>query len=240
MFPIYSAALPCGHVASKIFWYIMAFLFTCDCLTSSDSYQMEDVASIKCSEQVRKGLPGCEHLAVMACHRDPSTVSCMERCEGTLPCCLKMCKASCSGCRSLALQRTQLLGGRVSRTYHTSHSCGLLLPCQHACGLDCVKGHTCNTKCLQRCRQRCAHQECSKPCSEPCAPCMKPCEWSCAHFICPMPCGSVRATYHRVTHRTEIDRLSYRSALGFLAMSCVRSLYNAAILVPPVRYKQLL
>ncbi|KAI1789279.1 hypothetical protein LXA43DRAFT_590107 [Ganoderma leucocontextum] len=176
MFPVYSVALPCGHTASKAF-----------------CYQLDDLATVKCSVQVRKELPGCEHSAIMACFRDPNLVSCLEPCGRTLQCCSTMCKASCSGCRSLTLQRTQpsSSSGKVSRTHHVGHPCERLLPCQHACGLGCVKGHACNTVCRQPCRQRCPHNECSESCSEPCAPCREPCKWSCAHFTCPLPCGSI-------------------------------------------------
>ena len=152
---------------------------------------LEDLASVKCSKQVRKELPGCEHSAMVACHQDPATVHCFEPCGGTLQCCSRTCKAFCSVCQAQTTQHNGVVAGRLSRTHHVGHPCERLLYCQHKCGRDCAKEHQCNTECRQTCRQRCAHHKCLEPCFKPCAPCMKECEWSCPHFTCPVLCGSV-------------------------------------------------
>ncbi|TBU41804.1 hypothetical protein BD309DRAFT_964525 [Dichomitus squalens] len=173
-FPMYSVTLPCGHTASKV-----------------PCHKLQDLYSVQCTKQVLKKLPGCEHSAIVACHEDPANAWCSEPCGGKLQCCSRTCKASCSDCRSLTVQRTQPAVGKMSRTYHIGHPCERLLYCQHQCGLDCAREHQCNTKCSQTCRQQCVHHKCAKPCSEPCAPCMEPCQWSCPHFTCPVLCGSI-------------------------------------------------
>lgn len=164
------------------------------------SHTLEKLQTVKCQKQVVKKLPGCEHSAATACHRDPSTVSCMEQCSGTLPCCTKTCKATCSSCRSLTIQQTPVQTiGKVARTHHTEHPCERLLYCEHKCGIQCHSKDTdCNSSCRQPCRQQCEHHKCPKPCSEPCAPCMEPCSWLCAHMACPVLCGSVRRLHNRM------------------------------------------
>ncbi|KAI1789230.1 hypothetical protein LXA43DRAFT_1155066 [Ganoderma leucocontextum] len=173
-FPMYSIPLPCGHTAPKV-----------------PCHMLEELASVKCSKQVRKQLPSCEHSAMVACHEDPATVHCFEPCGGTLQCCSRTCKAFCSACQSQTIQHGGAVAGRVSRTHHVGHPCERLLYCQHKCGRDCAKEHQCNTECRQACRQQCPHHKCLEPCFKPCAPCMKECEWSCAHFTCPVLCGSI-------------------------------------------------
>lgn len=160
-------------------------------LSLRDSYQLEQLPSVKCAKQVRKPLPDCEHSAMMPCHRDPATVSCREPCTGALECCSKSCKASCGDCQALNLEAEWGQGGKIVRTHHVPHPCERPMYCQHNCGLPCSREHECNTKCKAPCRQQCVHHSCPKPCSEPCAPCMEPCIWSCAHFSCPVLCGSV-------------------------------------------------
>ena len=144
---------------------------------------------------MRKQLPGCEHSAMVACHRDPATVHCLEPCGGTLQCCSRNCKAHCSACQSQTTQHRAAgeaaVATRATRTHHVGHPCERLLYCQHKCGRDCAKEHECNTECRQACRQQCTHHKCKEPCFKPCAPCMKECEWACAHFKCPVLCGSV-------------------------------------------------
>ncbi|KAI8974770.1 hypothetical protein BD414DRAFT_424028 [Trametes punicea] len=172
-FPMYKVILPCGHVAEKV-----------------PCYKLEDLGTVKCLHQVRKALPGCEHSAMIACHRDPTTITCKAPCKGVMECCSKLCKASCGDCQ--ALNTPQLIGGnKITRTHHASHPCQRLLYCQHECGLPCSQEHECNTKCNGPCRQQCEHHHCPKPCAEPCAPCMEPCNWSCPHFSCSVPCGSI-------------------------------------------------
>ncbi|KXN82337.1 NFX1-type zinc finger-containing protein 1 [Leucoagaricus sp. SymC.cos] len=175
-FPMYKVALPCGHIAAKV-----------------PCHLLEDLGSIKCHERVRKRLPGCEHTAITACHRDPSSVRCLEPCGQPLQCCTKTCKSACSSCRSLTIHHTaSQTTGRIARSHHTAHPCERMLYCEHKCGLDChPKDQNCNPSCQQTCRQQCVHHKCPKPCSEPCSPCMEPCTWSCAHLSCPVLCGSI-------------------------------------------------
>ncbi|PIL26781.1 hypothetical protein GSI_11117 [Ganoderma sinense ZZ0214-1] len=179
-FPMYAVLLPCGHTAPKV-----------------PCHMLENLASVKCSKQVRKELPGCEHSAMVACHKDPATVHCLEPCGGTLQCCSRTCKAHCSACQSQTAQHANgVVSGApaargISRTHHVGHPCERLLYCQHKCGRDCAKEHECNTECREACRQQCAHHRCKEPCFSPCAPCMKECEWACAHFKCPVLCGSI-------------------------------------------------
>lgn len=157
------------------------------------SYQLDKLASVQCTEQVRKPLPNCEHSAIMSCHRDPATFQCTESCAGVLECCTKICKSSCGMCLTLNWPTSMTQGAKIPRTHHVPHPCERPMYCQHNCGLPCSREHECNTKCQARCRQQCVHHSCQKPCAEPCAPCMEPCIWSCAHFSCPVLCGSVCA-----------------------------------------------
>lgn len=166
------------------------------------SYQLEDLASVQCDTKVVKKLPGCEHSARTECHRDPSTVWCSEPCGGTLSCCTKTCKAGCSSCRSLTLEKSGIeprTAGKVLRTHHKDHPCERLLYCEHECRSKChPKDQDCNSSCKETCRQQCVHNKCKKPCSEPCAPCMEPCVWTCAHMTCPVLCGSVWVSASRI------------------------------------------
>ncbi|KXN89054.1 NFX1-type zinc finger-containing protein 1 [Leucoagaricus sp. SymC.cos] len=175
-FPMYSVTLPCGHVAAKV-----------------PCYMLEDLISVKCQEQVRKQLPGCEHTAVAACHVVPSTIECSQPCAQPLQCCTKACKSPCSSCRLVTIQCTApQTTGRILRSHHATHPCERMLYCEHKCGLDChPKDQNCNSSCQQTCRQQCAHHECRKRCSEPCSPCMEPCTWTCIHTRCPVLCGSI-------------------------------------------------
>ncbi|KAI0353983.1 hypothetical protein OH77DRAFT_1426841 [Trametes cingulata] len=173
-FPIYDVNLPCGHSAKRV-----------------PCYKLEDLASVQCTQQVRKRLPSCEHSAMVACHRDPASVQCSETCAGTLQCCSKTCKAKCGQCQAVNIQSPMMKSQKVARARHVSHPCERPLYCEHRCGLPCSQEHQCNTKCKNPCRQQCAHHRCPKPCSEPCAPCMEPCIWSCAHMSCPVLCGSI-------------------------------------------------
>ena len=156
---------------------------------------MENVSSYRCRVEVRKKLPGCEHSAMIPCHRDPGNFTCSEPCGGALQCCSKTCKNTCFACQRVTRERTEKLIGRVQRTFHVAHPCDRTLYCEHKCGLDCSKDHECNTSCSGTCRQQCVHHKCPKPCSEPCAPCMEPCTWTCWHMQCPVLCGSVSSTF---------------------------------------------
>ncbi|KAI0628064.1 hypothetical protein C8Q77DRAFT_1068619 [Trametes polyzona] len=173
-FPMYQVVLPCGHTANKV-----------------HCHQLQNLAVVKCHQQVRKQLLSCEHTAMMPCHQDPARFACREPCSGPLQCCSKSCKASCGDCQKLNPHAPPATGGRIARANHRSHPCERPMYCQHNCGLPCSREHECNTKCQGPCRQQCTHHRCPKPCSEPCAPCMEPCPWSCPHFSCPVLCGSI-------------------------------------------------
>ncbi|KAH9923478.1 uncharacterized protein BXZ73DRAFT_50943 [Epithele typhae] len=174
IFPMHRVALPCGHVAASV-----------------PCHKLEDLASVRCTAQVRKKLPSCEHSAVMQCSQDAATYRCQERCNRELPCCSRTCKSSCHECTAITVEITRQASGQVDRTEHESHPCERMLYCQHQCGLACAKDHRCNTSCKGQCRQQCSHQKCSKPCSVPCAPCMQRCEWACKHAECPVTCGAI-------------------------------------------------
>ena len=153
---------------------------------------MENRGLYKCTAQVRKALPGCEHTAAIPCFRDPGTVQCQAPCGGTLTCCTHACKSSCARCQSVTRQRNGQLLRRIVRAHRVAHPCERMLYCEHQCGLDChLKEEPCNASCKGKCRQECVHHKCPKACSEPCAPCMEPCPWICAHTTCPVLCGSV-------------------------------------------------
>ena len=164
------------------------------------NYMLEDLIFVKYHEQVYKQLPRCEHIAMMGCYRDPSTVQCSEIRAEPLDCCTRLCRSTCSQCQSLTSQNEDFLSsGRILRRHHAAHPCERLLYCEHKCNLKChSKDQYCNASCQQACRQQCVYHKCPKPCSEPCSPCMEPCIWSCVHMACPVVCGSVRQ-YHLAT-----------------------------------------
>ena len=159
----------------------------------SASHKLEDLRSVLCYQQVRKQLPHCEHSAVMPCHQDPETFHCTEPCRGVLSCCSRTCKAVCSECQKVTIERTEstVPTGKITRTSHRTHPCERMLYCQHKCGLACSQDHECNTACSEKCRQQCSHNRCTQPCHVACAPCMEPCMWQCEHAACPVLCGSV-------------------------------------------------
>ena len=155
------------------------------------SHKMENLASVLCTENVRKQLPGCEHSAIMPCHKDPDSVRCHEPCRGALSCCSRTCKAHCGDCQTITRQTMENAPRKISRIHHQAHLCERTLYCQHKCGLACSQDHQCNSTCKEKCRQQCSHNHCKQPCSVPCAPCMEPCMWQCEHASCPVLCGSV-------------------------------------------------
>ncbi|KAI0375984.1 hypothetical protein BV20DRAFT_31266 [Pilatotrama ljubarskyi] len=173
-FPVYDVLLPCGHSAKKI-----------------PCHKLENLATVQCTQPVKKRLPTCEHSTMIACYRDPVSVRCREPCSGALECCSKTCKATCGDCQGVNVESPRTKSNKVTRVHHVSHPCERPLYCEHRCSLPCSRDHECNTRCKETCRQQCAHHSCPKPCSEPCAPCMQPCVWSCAHFSCPVLCGSI-------------------------------------------------
>ncbi|KAK0199718.1 hypothetical protein DFS33DRAFT_1398406 [Desarmillaria ectypa] len=173
-FPLYNVTLPCGHVAS-ILWY--------------------ELSSVFCREKVSKQLSLCGHDVTMRCSDDPQKHKCLKACGGTLSCCEKTCKSLCGDCTELNLPGAPGIHRflKIKRILHKSHQCERLLFCQHKCGLDCSQDHECNTSCKQECRQRCSHHRCPKPCAQDCAPCAEPCDWICPHLSCPVLCGSICA-----------------------------------------------
>ncbi len=166
---------------------------------------MDKLDQVKCERRITKGLPRCEHTAIVPCHKDPASVECKSPCIGTMGCCSRTCKSTCSDCQKetvgSGVLQTKM---KVPRTAHRSHKCERSLYCQHLCGKNCSQDHHCNPTCGGVCRQQCLHQKCKKPCSEPCAPCMEPCAWSCEHESCPVSCGSVRFllfhTWYSLSH----------------------------------------
>ncbi|KAK0211877.1 hypothetical protein IW262DRAFT_1280087 [Armillaria fumosa] len=179
-FPLNNVELPCGHKASIL------------------CYQMENLSSVFCREEVIKQLPLCGHEATVCCSDDLRSHKCLEACGGTMSCCGRPCQSSCWDCMTLNLPPAApevegLLALAVIHILHQSHKCERLLFCQHKCGLDCSQNHECNTSCAQACRQRCPHHKCPKRCAEDCAPCAEPCDWICPHLCCPVSCGSICA-----------------------------------------------
>ncbi|KAF8263570.1 hypothetical protein EI94DRAFT_1772886 [Lactarius quietus] len=174
-FPVYGVKFPCGHIAKSVF-----------------CHQLEKLDTVNCVAQVSKRLPGCEHIGIMACSKDPTRFCCKEICGGNTTCCGRTCKARCHECPKVTSENAAPDAGALppGRTHHKSHPCERTLKCQHICGLRCSSDHSCDPKCSQSCRQRCAHQNCKKKCWEPCPPCMEPCEWRCPHHSCPLVCGS--------------------------------------------------
>lgn len=160
------------------------------------SHLLDKLHQFKCTKEVKKKLPQCEHSVTLPCHQDPAKTACKEPCGGEMNCCGRTCKSRCFECQKLSLDIKELAGERsttvVERSTHKYHLCERTLYCQHRCGNHChPKDQGCNSTCQEQCRQQCDHQKCRRPCSVPCAPCMEPCSWKCSHRSCPVACGSV-------------------------------------------------
>lgn len=162
------------------------------------SYQLEDLASVRCQKVVEKKLPRCEHSKKVACYTDPASVACTEPCGRLMECCSKECRGRCGECQKKNLDVNEARSGLIARINHATHPCERALYCQHLCGSPChSKDQGCNNECKKPCRQRCVHYECQKHCSAPCTPCLKACPWKCVHHECPVACGSVRQLYNQ-------------------------------------------
>lgn len=202
-----------------------------------NSHEMGALADVKCTVNVTKRLPTCEHTAIVPCHKDPATVSCSSICGGQLSCCSRSCRSKCCECQfatKAASADAPAATGRLARSQHKTHPCERLLYCQHLCGRPCSQDHGCNTACDQKCRQACSHRSCPKHCSKPCAPCMEPCDWSCRHISCPVLCGSVSPTIPSDWYGPITKIIATRFAPDFLVTKLVRLPCPAAILVHQV------
>jgi hypothetical protein len=191
-FPMYDIRLPCGHVADSVPWQVLCMFDRLPLPSDTpSSHMIENLRAIKCVAKVSKRLLECEHRAIMACGKDPSTFTCREVCGGMTTCCSRRCTSRYHECQTITKEKTIARSLPLVRSHHRDHACERLLKCQHLCGLPCSSDHSCNPKCSQECRQRCSHRQCKRPCWEPCPPCMEPCEWRCSHHSCPVVCGSV-------------------------------------------------
>ena len=157
------------------------------------SYQLDNLASVKCRKIVEKKLVHCEHSKTVACHEDPASVTCTEPCNQVMNCCSsKKCKGRCGDCQVQSSKAGEVPSGLIPRVLHADHPCERVLYCQHRCGRPChPEDQGCNSKCKQSCCQRCIHQACPEPCSVACTPCLETCSWKCDHHECPVACGLV-------------------------------------------------
>lgn len=163
-------ALPCGHR-----------------LSSARCWEAQDPASVCCTRQVTRAVPGCDHEVKVQCHKDLNAADyrCTAEC-GLHRACGHRCKSPCFRCNTRE-------DGRVTRQNHgiCEVRCGRnYSTCSHSCSQTCHDGTAC-PPCGKPCEVRCHHSKCGKSCHEPCAPCAeKTCQSSCPHTQCTMPCAA--------------------------------------------------
>jgi hypothetical protein len=122
--------LPCGHVHDRV---------AC--------HETLDLASIRCSRDVEKEVPGCGHSVTVPCYEDVTKkeFSCPTKCVELLKC-GHQCPGTCGQCRrqdgeGVVMVRHQLCETRCGRPYGT---------CNHRCSKTCHDGKGCGT-CVKRC-----------------------------------------------------------------------------------------
>ncbi|KAK0648588.1 hypothetical protein B0T16DRAFT_506917 [Cercophora newfieldiana] len=162
--------LPCGH-----------------CVASVRCWEAQDPASIRCTEEVARIVPGCEHVVKVPCHLDVGSPNyqCAATC-GQHRACGHSCSRPCLQCKPRH-------DGKIESENHGTciTKCGRKYnSCRHSCEAPCHEGSPCRP-CDAPCEVFCGHSKCSKRCHEPCAPCAEQtCQSQCPHFQCTMPCAA--------------------------------------------------
>ena len=155
-----------------------------------------------CQVLVPKTMPSCKHDQLMACHKSPSTFTCMAECKHILSCGHR-CTSTCGSPHSTKCDvRVEFLwpcGHKgVIKCFRTkspppcAKSCSALLECEHPCKGTCggcFQGRL-HRGCQEACERTlvCSHA-CEEPCTKSCPPCKKKCENRCIHSKCPKRCG---------------------------------------------------
>ncbi|WDK18721.1 hypothetical protein CGRA01v4_10007 [Colletotrichum graminicola] len=162
--------LPCGHTIDTV-----------------ECWKAQDISNIRCTVQVNKQVPGCDHTVKVPCHVDVARNSylCKAECGFQRPC-GHTCKMRCSTCRTRE-------DGEVTGEDHgiCRQPCERpFTACSHRCREACHGDMGC-PPCSAPCQNQCVHSKCGKKCHEPCAPCAEEtCSSSCPHSSCSMPCAA--------------------------------------------------
>lgn len=169
-----SLELPCGHLVS-----------------SARCWEAQNPASILCTRQVTRVVPGCKHMVKALCPVDVSlpTYTCTAKCDHILGCGHK-CQRQCSLCNPRQPEDGTIEKGRVDHGTCKTICGRTYTACPHACRALCHDGTPC-PPCNEPCEVRCGHSRCSKRCHEPCTPCAEQhCHSTCTHAQCTMPCAA--------------------------------------------------
>ena len=164
----------------------------------------------KCTVQVTRSMPGCDHDQKMLCFEDPSKVSCTNPCKQSCPKghpCPLLCHQECKPC-------TKIVSATMPLCKHEQklrcHEDPMQVKCRADCPKRCENGHLCAKRCYEDCGDcmvpvtkfipECDHQItlpcCIKPehkeCTEPCERTL-PCGHKCA-LRCGQECLSEKCT----------------------------------------------
>ena len=164
---ITNVPLPCGHT------------------TRIECRDIDRIASVKCTQMVKKNFPECGHDIQVKCHEDVSGKKCFHPCQQLLDC-GHICQRRCWECWRSKAQHAE------NHSALCTTVCGRpFSTCSHSCTQPCHQS-TPFSPCDQPCEVRCQHSKCPKKCSGPCAPCAERCGWGCNHRQrqpCNMPCS---------------------------------------------------
>lgn len=158
-----------------------------------------------CRVRVEKLIPGCRHLQMVPCYKDPLDFVCQMPCEKTLRCghaCANSCGDVCTARCTVPVTRELHCGHRQEDACHLGRSPAGEPPCRTPCGATLACGHPCPGSCHD-CHQGRFHRPCARacgrplvcshPCAEPCTrecpPCRRPCQNRCVHSACRKACG---------------------------------------------------
>ncbi|KAK8064422.1 nf-x1 finger and helicase domain containing protein [Apiospora phragmitis] len=144
--------LSCGHVVG-----------------SAACWKAQHPENIDCQVEVKKTVPGCEHIVTVECCVDITTA--MYRCPatcGAVQPCGHRCMSQCYRCTTKVRGRVMAQRhGFCSEPCHRQHS-----TCRHSCQENCHGDASC-PPCSAPCEVKCSHSVCSKKCHEPCEPCVE-------------------------------------------------------------------
>ena len=155
-----------------------------------------------CQVPVPKTVPGCKHVQDMPCHKDPSTVLCLEECKHILSCghqCTSTCGSPHATKCYTPVEFTWPCGhSGTIKCYRTRspppcpEPCSSFLKCEHPCTGKCggcLQGRL-HEGCHNPCERTlvCGHA-CKESCTKSCPPCENRCENRCIHSKCPKRCG---------------------------------------------------
>nr|CAD7438059.1 unnamed protein product [Timema bartmani] len=124
----------------------------------SEDHMCQKLCYLPCGDcliEVKKTLPGCDHLHKVPCSSDPSKIVCQKRCIRYLNCghpCPRKCNEPCGGCPVKVTKVVPQCGHQL--TLMCSE-----LPLQSRCRGSCLKmlkcGHQCDTLCCSPCTSQC-------------------------------------------------------------------------------------